>query len=103
MDAQCDDANYQMFANSARNYLELLSQIRWLGRTTSFAYKIDEYRHDPMLLFQFNQDEVSFSTGFCLPALYNGTKDICSDFPLKYGAAMLGSDYGRNQLQPGDY
>lgn len=42
----------------------------------------------------------SYRTGFCLPALYNGTKASCSDCSYKYGAAKLSSDYGRTKLQP---
>ena len=39
-------------------------------------------------------------TGFCLSDLYKGTKPACSDCALKYGAAMLSSDLGRDKIQP---
>ncbi|KAF6233163.1 hypothetical protein HO173_008707 [Letharia columbiana] len=80
VDAQCGDTNYQMFANST------LSQSG-----ASIA--------DP-LAWAYNVICVQDSTGFCLPSLFNATKTLCSDCSLKYGAAMLGSDYGRNRIQP---
>jgi len=41
--------------------------------------------------------------GFCLAALYNGTKSACSNCSLSYGAVMLASDYGRARVQPDGY
>ncbi len=43
------------------------------------------------------------SSGFCLSSLYAGKKTACSDCALKYGAAMLGSDYGRTRISPGSF
>ncbi|KAL1835395.1 hypothetical protein VTJ49DRAFT_6815 [Mycothermus thermophilus] len=43
------------------------------------------------------------STGFCLSSLYAGLKEVCSECSLKYGAAMLGSDYGRQRISPDDF
>jgi hypothetical protein len=42
-------------------------------------------------------------TGFCLQDLYNNEKAACSDCMLRFGAAMLSSDYGRTQFAPAAY
>lgn len=82
------------------NNLERRLQILWHGHTASRALRTSEHAN-----FQFTPrihklTVFSYSTGFCLPALYNGTKAACSDCSYKYGAAMLSSDYGRAKLQP---
>lgn len=43
------------------------------------------------------------SSGFCLSSLYAGGKTACSDCALKYGAAMLSSDYGRTRIKPDSF
>jgi hypothetical protein len=43
---------------------------------------------------------VNARSGFCLSSLYAGTRTACSDCTLKYGAAMLSSDYGRDKISP---
>lgn len=97
------------------NNLEYRLQILWHGPTASRASRISKhlpktspphfFTKIPRIsqnsdLFFFSLLLKLYSTGFCLPALYNGTKAACSDCSYKYGAAMLSSDYGRTKLQP---
>ncbi|EGX88797.1 LysM domain-containing protein [Cordyceps militaris CM01] len=43
------------------------------------------------------------SSGFCLQDLNNGTKDLCSDCALKYGAVMASSDWGNDKMNPAQF
>ncbi|ESZ90353.1 LysM domain-containing protein [Sclerotinia borealis F-4128] len=80
VDLRCGSTSYAMYANST--FEQSGAQIA-----------------DP-LAWAYNVTCIEDSTGFCLADLYNGTKTACSDCSLKYGAAMLSSDYGRVKVQP---
>ncbi len=83
------------------NNPEYRLQILWHGPTASRASRIGKACRLSHFKPRIHKVTVfSYSTGFCLPALYNGTKAACSDCSYKYGAAMLNSDYGRTKLQP---
>ncbi|KAL2060600.1 hypothetical protein VTL71DRAFT_9241 [Oculimacula yallundae] len=83
VDSRCGSTLYRMYANSTFNQSGMA-----VADPLSWAY---------------NVTCIQDSTGFCLPALYNGTKPKCSDCSLKYGQAMLSSDYGRVRVKPDAY
>ena len=77
---RCGDKIYKMFPNST--YMQSGASV---AAPLSWAYNVTCIKDDG---------------GLCLPALYNGTKDQCSNCALQYGATMLSSAYGRTRIQP---
>ncbi|KAI1658124.1 hypothetical protein F4813DRAFT_388904 [Daldinia decipiens] len=83
VDAKCGSTQYALYVNSSY--------------TQSAAALADG------LSWAYNLTCIKDASGFCLWDLYAGNETACSDCALKYGAAMLSSDYGRAKLSPGKF
>ncbi|KAI1104573.1 hypothetical protein F4804DRAFT_332111 [Jackrogersella minutella] len=55
------------------------------------------------LSWAYNLTCIKDASGFCLSSLYAGNETACSQCALKYGAAILSSDYGRAKLAPDQF
>ncbi|KAH6889840.1 hypothetical protein B0T10DRAFT_360979, partial [Thelonectria olida] len=81
--AGCGDKEYKLWENST---------LTESGKTLADGLT---WAHDLMCI----KDD----KGYCLTQLYSGNRTACSDCALKYGAKMVGSDFGREKYSEKEF